>query len=195
MKPDQPLENSLIPASTNDKSVTSHYDIIEAYVACGGEGIVLSDYQSALLDRLRFADEKIRQGHGRFKRNEIALMIKTAYDVNRDTAYCYMREAERIFSSSFPLNKQFEIGARIEFLKEKIRNAAADRDWKAVAMMERVLERYYVQYPDVRKVDVKKTLIMNVVQQFFDSPEATAMSLEDAIQQAEIIEEDKEDDF
>lgn len=193
MKPDPTSENNLSLASTNDdKKKLSHYDIIEAYIASGGEDVTLSEFQQQLLDRLRYTDEKIRQGHGRFKRDEIAAMIKVTYNVGRDTAYRYIVEAERIFSSSFPLNKQYEIGARIEFLKEKIRFAAADSDWKAVAMMERVLERYYVQYPDVRKVDVKKTLIMNVVQQFFDSPEQTAMSLDDAIQQAEIIE--KEDD-
>lgn len=198
MKPDPTSENNLIPASTNDDKKLSHFDVIEAFVSSGGEDIVLSGFQEELLHRIRYTDEKLRQGHGRFKRDEIAAMIKATFNVSRDTAYRYMTEAERIFSSSFPLNKQYEIGARIEFLKEKIRFAAADSDWKAVGMMERVLERYYVQYPDVKKMDVKKTLIMNVVQQFFDTPEATAanvaaMSLDDAIQYAEVIENDNED--
>ena len=190
--PENEQHNALQPLG-DDKKKATHYDVLEAYVASGGEGIELSEFQKQLLDRLRYADEKIRQSQGRFKRDQIAGMIKTTYNVSRDTAYKYIVEAERIFSSSFPLNKQYEIGARIELLKEKSRAAAAEGNWPAFAMIERVLADYYKQYPDVRKVDVKKTLIMNVVQQFFDSPEQTAMSLDEAIQQAEVIENEDED--
>ncbi|MEP7319712.1 MAG: hypothetical protein ABI921_13250, partial [Panacibacter sp.] len=179
--------------STSDRFKSSNVDIIEAYVNAGGEGIVLTDLQEKMLDRFRYADEKIRQGHGRFKRDEIAGMIKVTFGVSRDTAYKDIVNTERIFSSSFPLNKRYEIGNRIEFLKEQIRFAAAGNDWKAVGMMEKVLELYYRQYPDIIKVDTKKNIIMNVVQQFFDTPEATAMALEEAIQIAEIIEDEPDD--
>lgn len=191
MKPEETLENIPSPDSTSDRFKSTDIDIIEAYLQAGGEGIVLSPRQEKKLDILRFADEKIRQGNGRFKREEIAGMIRVTFGVSRDTAYKYIVNAEHIFSSSYPLNKRYEIGIRIEFLKEKIRFAAADNDWKAVAMMERVLENYYRQYPDIIKTDTKKTLIMNVVNQFFETPEkTTAMTLEDSIQYAEVIEQE-----
>src|SRR5205085_3059250 len=147
MTPDSTLENNLIPDSTNDKerSKSTHIDIIEAYMIAGGEGISLSPHQEGILDRLRFADEKIRQGQGRFKRDEIAGMIRMKYGISRDTAYRDIVNAERVFSSSYPLNKQYEIGCQIEEFKKLIRLASSESDWKAVAMLGKVLVELYKQ--------------------------------------------------
>lgn len=192
MKPVPVSEDNLFPDLTNDSDrfKSSHIDIIEAYLQCGGDGIVLTGHQEGILDRLRFADEKIRQGHGRFKREEVVGFIKARFGVSRDTAMKDIINAERVFSSSYPLNKSYEIGIQIESVKESIRLAKGENDWKAVAMLHRDLAKYLEMYPDIIQADTKKNIILNVLQQFFDTPEAAAggMGIDEALQIAESID-------
>src|SRR5690348_5938119 len=80
---------------------SSHIEVIQLYLASGGIGVELSEFQKTLLDRLRFADEMIRQNHGRYKRNEIANKIMMQFDINRDTAYKDIVNAQHVFASSY----------------------------------------------------------------------------------------------
>src|SRR5690349_15388047 len=134
---------------------STNIEVIEQCLASGGEGVVLSDFQKKILERLRFADELIRQNQGVFKREEIANYIKVKFEVTRDTAYKDIVNAERVFSSSYPLNKRYEVGCRIEFLKEQIKEAANDKDRDAVSRLEKVLQSYYEIYPDLSPSRVK----------------------------------------
>jgi len=162
---------------------SNHIQIIEQYFAQGGEGIELSDFQQKILQRLRFADEMIRQNQGRFKRNEIANKIMLHFKINRETAFRDIVNAEHVFASSYPLNKKYEIGCRIEFLKEQIREATAKSDFDAVARMEKVLQGYLDIYPDQIPSRAKRNIILNIIQNNLSTADNNGkeMSIEEAI--------------
>jgi hypothetical protein len=178
---------SLEKSSSQDLSKrydSSHIQIIEQYLAQGGEGIELSDFQKKILERLRFADEMIRQNQGRLKRNEIANKIMLHFDINNQTAFKDIVNAEHVFASSYPLNKKYEIGCRIEFLKDQIREASAKSDFDAVARMEKVLQSYLDIYPDQIPSRAKRNIILNVIQNNLstaDNNNGQEMSIEEAI--------------
>ena len=126
-------------------------DTIEAllgYLQNGGDssGIELSDKHKDIMQRLRYADEKLREN--RYNREDVANFIKGKFRVCRDTAFKDIVMAEKVFSSTYPLNKKYEIGARIEFLKKKINDAFIDKDVMSAATLEKVLQKYYDLYPD-----------------------------------------------
>ena len=128
----------------NDETI----DSLTRYLQAGGEdsGIMLSDKQLVLLDRIRFADEKIREN--KYKREDIANFIKSKYGICRDTAFKDIVIAEAVFSSSYPLNKKNEIQLRVEYLKKKINDAYIDKDVFNAVGLEKQLREYLKMYPD-----------------------------------------------
>ena len=141
-------------------SDSSREDIL-TYFESGGEesGIQLTDKQKDLIERWRFADEKIREN--KYKREQIANFITNKFGVCRDTAYKDMVNAEYVFSSSFPLNKRYLIGSRIEFLQRKINDAFSDKEYEVAARLELVLQKYIKDYPDY--VPPRSPKIINLV--------------------------------
>lgn len=136
-------------------------DTILRYLENGGDDdlIVLNDVQKKLLDRYRFADEKIRER--KYKRETIAKFIMAKYQVTRDTAFRDMVSAEYIFSSSAPLNKKYWVGMRIEFLQQKINDAYLHNDRIAAAQLEKVMQKYLEMYPDYSAPKSPKNIIFN----------------------------------
>jgi hypothetical protein len=157
----------------------------------------LTDAQVLLMERWRAADELIRSQ--KYRREEVAIQLMAKFEISRMTAFNDMTSAEWVFSSSAPLNKVYEIGLRIEFIKERIAIAAGkipykkdkdgkdlfhtEVDEKAIAMHEKNLQGYYDMYPTLRdKPKPSKTVFivkgnMNVA----------VMEKKDALQQAEQI--------
>ena len=139
----------------------SNRDVVEQYLIAGGEGVQLTDKQKDLLDRWTFADEMMRENIGRLKREQIANLIKTKWNISRAMAFQDMVNAEHLFSSSTPLNKKYRVQLRIEFLEGQIRLAAIANDHFAVANYEKVLQKYYDKYPDVKPDESPKVLIFS----------------------------------
>ena len=144
-------------------SDTTRDDII-AYLEAGGDsnthGIVLTDKQTALLDRWRYADEKLREN--KYKREKIAELIIGRWNVSRDTAWRDIVNAEYVLCSCYPLTKKYEIQRRIEFLKEEIYNAKLDKDRDNISKLEKVLMEYYKLYPEASRKQSPKTIIFNI---------------------------------
>lgn len=140
----------------------SNREDILSYLESGGaeSGIELTPKQEQLLERYKYADELIRLN--KYKREQIANMIMAKFDLSRDTAYKDIVNAEYIFSSSYPLNKRYIIGLRIEFLQRKIRAAYALSDFAAAASLERVLQNYIADYPDFLPPRAPKQIVLNV---------------------------------
>jgi len=123
-------------------------DSLTRYLQAGGDdgGVVLTEEQEKILDRARYADEKMREN--KYKREEIANFLKAKYFISRDTAFKAIVIAESLFSSSYPLNKKYIIGARIEFLQKKINDCYVDEDVFNAAALEKQLREYIKMYPD-----------------------------------------------
>lgn len=144
-------------------------DDILHYLEAGGEensdGITLTEKQLELIDRWRFADEKIRER--KYKREQIAqfLIARSAEigkKISRDTAYRDIVNAEYVFCSSFPLNKKYLIHQRIEFLQMKINDCYINNDYLNAALLEKVLQKYIDSYPETQPMRSPKTIIFNV---------------------------------
>ena len=124
------------------------------------EGLIITDKQLELLDRWRYADEKIRES--KFRREQIAGFICSKYNVSRDTAYKDIVNAEYIFSSSYPLNKKYWIQLRIEYLQKKINDAYIDRDGFTASRLEKELREYIKMYPEQIERKSPKTIVFNI---------------------------------
>jgi len=176
----------------NDETI----ETLTRFIQSGGDssGIELLDSHKKILDRIRFADEKIRESNGKYKREDIAGFIRGKFEVCRDTAYKDIVMAEAIFSSSYPLNKKYEIQARIELLKKKIWDCYIAKDFFNAAQLEKVLYNYYKIYPDeVPKRSPKN--IYYIIQN--NNVHVTNLTLEQAAQEAEFlaIELEKKEDY
>ncbi len=147
---------------------------ILAFLESGGSDTVieLTDKQKELLDRWKFADEKIREQ--KYKRYQIAEFIMAAKNVSRDTAMRDIVNAEYVFSSSFPLNKKYLIGQRIEFLQKKINDAYTDNDRLNAALLEKQLCKYIEMYPEFKAPQSPKTIIYKFQQNNFINNQTVA---------------------
>lgn len=161
MKPEETLLKQDTLQLTRANNSISNLEAIEAYLNAGGEGIILTDIQEQLLDRWTYADELMRQNIGKLKREEIANRIKIKYFISKSLAYRDIVNAEKVFSTSTPLNKKYRIQLRIEFLENQIRLCAAVNDHFSAAQYEKVLQNYYKIYPETIIEDSPKTLIFS----------------------------------
>lgn len=164
-------------------------DDILHYLEAGGdgndEGIVLSEKQIDLYNRWQFAAEKIRER--KYKREQIALFIQGAFKVSRDTAMRDIVNAEYVFAASAPLNKQFLIQNRIEFLQIKINECYISKDYFNAAQLEKVLQKYIDSYPETTPVRSPK-IINYIFQQ--NNMNVTTMTADEAFQQADQVLKD-----
>ena len=132
------------PKRIGDESL----DRLTRYLQAGGDGsgVLVTEKDLVILDRARYADEKIREN--KYKREEIANFIKAKYSISRDTAFKCIVIAESLFSSAYPLNKKNIIGLRIELLIKKINDAYIDKDVFNAVGLEKQLREYIKMYPD-----------------------------------------------
>jgi len=142
-------------------SDTNREDLL-TYLEQGGpeSGIELTPKQAELLDRYKYADELIRKS--KYRRETIVNMIIAKYAVSRDTAFKDIINAEHLFSSSYPLNKRYLIGLRIEYLQSKIRILFKDKEYMAAAQLEKVLQNYIADYPDFLPPRAPKQIVLNI---------------------------------
>jgi len=121
-----------------------------------GDTIVLTHKQAEIMERLNFAIEMRTCLNMPTKKIIVEMMAK--FGIERMCAYNDLSNAEAIFGYSVNLNKRFRIGARIDYLEEQIAKCIEKEEYKAAAMMEAVLQRYYQDYPEVKKTDIPRQL-------------------------------------
>ncbi len=170
-------------------------DAIESYIAAGGEnneeGIVLTKKQEDYLIRWRFADERFRQN--KYKTDRIANFLMDQFKISRDTAYKDIVNAQRVFRSTCPLNKQYEIQGRIEDLKVRIYDAYIDNDRIGAAMLDKVLQKYLEMYSDVVPVRSPKNIVFNIQNNLFVTDKTPRQSYADADEIIKALENDDRD--
>lgn len=165
------------------------------YLLQGGDSseIILSDKQNELLKRWRFADEKLSEN--KYRREQVAQFIMATYKVSRDTAYKDIVNAQYVFSSSYPLNKQHLIALRIEYLQKKITDAYLDKDGLVAAKLEKELREYIKMYNDYVAPRTPKKINYIFQQNILQTKEP--LTAEEAFTEAdEILKElEDKDDF
>ena len=146
-----------------------------------GDLVELSDLQMNMMERWNYAIE-LRTCDQLYTK-DIVMKLMERFAIERATALNDIGSAEALFGYSTPINKRFRIGARIDYLEEKIALAYEAYEWKAAAMMEATLQKYYEQYPELKKQDAPRRL------RFTYSPGVDEKLIEDlpAIQDAEVI--------
>lgn len=147
-----------------------NFDVIREHVS-GESDIVLNDIQKKLLSRWNFYISLKLQGQ--LSTGDIVKKMMEQFDVERATCFNDMGYAERLFGYSASLNKRFRIGARIDFLEEKI-NELWNTDiytfkegegqgdaiqlhlediqarHELAAKLETTLQKYYDIYPEMK---------------------------------------------
>lgn len=184
----------------------SNFDVISLHLVSDEGAVVLNDKQKELLTRWQYADEQIRKNE--MRREEIAKLIIFKFKVSRVTAYQDIVNAENLFASSTPLNKKYRIQLRIEFLEMKInelygmvRMEATDEAGNATdepedilvkvdriqqnveylheaKELEKILQKYYHDYPDMIPKRSPKTIVYNMI---FANLPAPTMTVEEAL--------------
>lgn len=154
------------------------------YVSNGGSdsGITLSEKDEEILQRVRLADEHLRSK--KYTRREYVVnVIMEQFGVSRDTAYKTIVIAERIFSSSMPLNKKYLVHCRIEKLMTKIDELYTKGDDLNAGNLEKTLQKYIENYPDEVQAPSPKNIIFNIQNNNYQS----SVSVEEAFRDAETI--------
>ncbi len=158
-------------------------DTIRLYLQSEPGSVQLTDKQKELLARWSYADETIRSTEVR-KREVIAQMIMNKFTVSKQTAYQDIVNAEDVFSSSTPLNKKYRVQLRIEFLETKIDELYEAKEYIAAVMLEKTLQKFYQDYPDITPPRSPKNIVFNVQNNIMPAP---GMSAEEALQKARNI--------
>lgn len=160
------LSKGNIQALLRTNKADENWEVIEQYLIAGGEGVELTDLQQRMYDRFEFIDEMLKKA--KFRRYEIVNMVSVKFGVSKDTARRDIVGAEMVYSSTFPLNKKYMIGIRINFLERQINLAAAANDFKSVEGLEKTLAKYLEMYPDSTTPRSPKKIIMNFNQTVFN---------------------------
>jgi len=147
-----------------------NFDVIREHVS-GESDIPLNEIQQKQLNRWNFYINLKLQGQK--STGDIVKEMMKAFGVERATCFNDMGYAERLFGYSASLNKRFRIGARIDFLEEKI-NELWNHDTytfqegegegdaiqlhlediqarhELAAKLENTLQKYYDIYPEAK---------------------------------------------
>lgn len=163
------------------------FDIIREYVSGENEDIVLTDTQQKQLNRWNFYINLKLQGN--LSTGDIVKKMMEAFGVERATCFNDMGYAERLFGYSASLNKRFRIGARIDFLEEKINelwnrkyidaegNEAFyfSEDYQArtelAARLESSLQKYYDIYPEMKHSKSPRIINYNFTKNEYNTAE------------------------
>lgn len=144
---------------------SSNFDVIRQYVA-GEENIVLTDLQKKLLSRWNYyINLKLP---GQLSTSAIVKMMMDEFDVERATVFNDMGFAEALFGYSSTLNKRFRIGARIDFLEEKIKTMYDAKEYDIAARLEGVLQKYYESYPELKQDRTPRVINFNMTKNDFN---------------------------
>jgi len=149
-----------------------NFDIIREYVSGENPDIELNDVQQKQLRRWNFYINLKLQGE--LSTRDIVKKMMDQFDVERSTCFNDMGMAEALFGYSASLNKRFRIGARIDFLEEKINELWNTDIYKfkegegkgdaiqlhlediqarheLAAKLENTLQKYYDIYPEMKQ--------------------------------------------
>jgi hypothetical protein len=174
--------NSIQPTPAADPWLASgrmnNRDIVLAYVEAEGEGIQLTSKQQQLHDDWAKVDELLRDNVGKKRRGEIVGLIMRKCQVSRATAFNYIIDAQYVFGSLTRIDKQYFIQNRIEVLERRIKQCMESGDDKSAAAYEKSLVKYIEMYPDNRKNESPRTLILAMGSK--EDLEKGAMPIEDA---------------
>ncbi len=136
----------------------NNFDIIKRYMFDPDQdGILLNETQKAMMDRWNFVIE-LKTCEQLGTNDIIKKLMDPPYSVSRMTAYNDIGNAEALFGYSTPLNLRFRIGARINFLEEKINSLYKLKRYLPAARLEATLADYYKMYPELKKENGVQTL-------------------------------------
>ena len=140
-----------------------NFDIIREHVS-GESDIQLNDLQKKLLSRWNFYINLKLQGE---KSADIVKKMMETFGVERSTCFNDMGYAERLFGYNASLNKRFRIGARIDFLEEKI-NELWNHDTYTFVEGEGKGDAIHLQMEDIQARHELAAKLENTLQKYYD---------------------------
>lgn len=160
MTPEKNLPKEIIQASLNNDEATGNREVILSWYESGG-AFELTPSQDKLRLRWESSDELLRRNLGKKRREEIVNLLMLKWNISRATAFKDIADAEYVFSTSTPLNTKYLVQIKIEALEADIRDARIAKDFKAVAMLEKVQQGYIEMYPQEHEEKSPRNIIYN----------------------------------
>lgn len=156
---------------------STNFDIIRENVSGESQDIALNKIQQDQLNRWNFYINLKLQGE--LSTGDIVKKMMAQFGVERSTCFNDMGYAEALFGYNASLNKRFRIGARIDFIEEKIKdlwnqkyidpegkNSFYDSETyqartELAAKLETTLQKYYDSYPEIKHHKSPRTINYN----------------------------------
>lgn len=156
---------------------STNFDIIREYVSGENKDIVLDEIQQKQLSRWNFYINLKLQGE--LSTGDIVKKMMAQFGVERSTCFNDMGYAEALFGYNASLNKRFRIGARIDFIEEKIKelwnrkyinqeeeeclydSETYQARTELAAKLETTLQKYYDSYPETKHTKSPRKIIYN----------------------------------
>jgi len=135
--------------------IESNFDVIRRH-QFGDEHIELNDQQQKMCDRWNAVIEM--KTCDMLSNADIVIKLIENFGISRAKAYNDIGNAEALFGYSTPLNKRFQIGARIYFLQEKINMLYGAKEYDNAVKLEMALAKYLDMYPDLKKQERPQNL-------------------------------------
>lgn len=158
---------------------STNFDIIREYVSGENKEMVLNETQQKQLNRWNFYINKKLQGE--LSTGDIVKEMMAQFGVERATCFNDMGYAEALFGYNASLNKRFRIGARIDFIEEKISQLYKNDDTIEYAVrLEATLQKYYDSYPETKNNKSPRIINYNFTKNEYNMDELP--DVEDAIQ-------------
>lgn len=142
-------------------NILTTFDVIRQHLFDPNNYIELDPKQEEIMKRWNYVIE-LRTCES-LKTKDIVIKLMETYGVERATAMNDIGNAEALYGYSTPLNKRYRIGARIEYIEEKIDTLYNAKEYVAAAMLEKSLASYYDMYPELKKQEAPRnfTFIYN----------------------------------
>lgn len=176
-----------------------NFDVIREYVS-GESDIKLNEIQQRQYNRWNFYINLKLQGQ--LSTGDIVKKMMSEFGIERATCFNDMGYAERLFGYSASLNKRFRIGARIDFLEEKINELWKTDTYKfqegegegdaiqlhlegiqarheLAAKLENTLQKYYDIYPEMKQNKSPRVINYNFTKNEYNTEQLP--DVEDAI--------------
>lgn len=162
----------------------SNFDVIRDYVTADKKEFELDDLQRRLLERWDYYII-LRLG-GNKKTGKIITMMMEKFGIERATAYNDMGNAEALYGYSATLDKRFRMGARIDYLEEKLKmlwddEDPANRDYELAVHLESVLRKYYESYPELKQNRTVRNINYNFTKNEFYNGDVPPLDEAEAI--------------
>lgn len=131
----QTKEQKLIEAAELAAESTDDYLAIKEFLTRRINNMQLTQRQQQRLEKYEFIYNQLVSG--KYTETEVLDMVSVRYGLEKAMCRSYIIDAKDIFSTSFNINKAFELKVQLDLNRVEMQKASMRGDLKAYAMLEK----------------------------------------------------------